>query len=147
MGRRLLRGRSGSSCDVWRFDPPSGVTEPTYSPKRPVVSRSKVPELEYLLACSPLPGTAVAGGYGGTEATDLTWRPERLQIVGGTQWWLCATPLHAWPRGSAALCGILPPGALWEHERSVAVAAPTAVSSGLVHLVGLQSRHAAQKGR
>ena len=45
------------------------------------------------------------------------------------------------------VCGILPPGALWEHERSVAVAAPTAVSSGLVHLVGLQSRHTAQKGR
>ena len=33
MGRRLLRGRSlsGSSRDVWRFGPPSGVTEPAYS--------------------------------------------------------------------------------------------------------------------
>ena len=48
---------------------------------------------------------------------------------------------------SGKLCGILTPGALWEHERSVTVAAPTAVSSGLVHLVGLQSRHTAQKGR
>ena len=47
----------------------------------------------------------------------------------------------------STLCGILTHGALWEHERSVAVAAPTAVSSGLVHLVGLQSRHTAQKGR
>ena len=25
------------------------------------------------------------------------------EIVGGTQWWLCATPLDAWPRGTAAL--------------------------------------------
>ena len=49
--------------------------------------------------------------------------------------------------GPYDVCGILTPGALWEHERSVAVAAPTAVSSGLVHLVGLQSRHTAQKGR
>ena len=45
------------------------------------------------------------------------------------------------------LCGILTPGALWEHERSVAVAAPAAVSSGVVHLVGSQSRHTAQKGQ
>ena len=45
------------------------------------------------------------------------------------------------------LYGILLSGGPWGDGCSVAVAAPTAVSSGLVHLVGLQSRHTPQKVR
>jgi len=49
--------------------------------------------------------------------------------------------------GVHSLYGILSAGGPWGDGCSGAVAAPTAVSSGLVHLVGLQSRHTPQKVR
>ena len=101
------------------------------------------------------------GQRAAARAAARGWQRERAWRKGSPTWakrlqqaaaaascarWRAAVR-HSAVHGCRELCGILTPGALWEHERSVAVAAPTAVSSGLVHLVGLQSRHTAQKGR